>query len=354
MFEGRIVEEIDRWQGMGLYTLRVPELDAWIFCALHDARMGPPTGGTRLKVYPRAEEGLVDALRLSQGMTQKWAALGLPFGGGKAVLCLSRALADQDERELLFGRFAGVLRTLGDRFGTGQDLGTTPGDMRRLARLCSSIHGIDAGTGEVEDPGPYTALGVHLAMKSALGHRFGSPDLEGRTVLIEGLGGVGAPLARRLVEEGARLKLVDLDEGRARELASELGAQVLDRGSHLSLECDVYSPCAVGATLSEANVGQLGCTIVCGAANNQLGSRDDAQRLHARGVLYAPDFIVNAGGAAYCSGLGTAVETEVLMGRVLRIGRTLTEVLEEARAQDESPQLAAERRVDRVLAERGG
>ena len=353
MFEGRVAEEIDRWRGMGLYTRRVRELDAWIFCALHDERLGPPTGGTRLKVYARPEEGVVDALRLSQGMTHKWAAVELPFGGGKAVLCLSRSLADAGERELLLRSYTGVLHALGDRFGTGQDLGTTPEDMRFLARRCPNVHGIDAGTGAVEDPGPHTAFGVHVAMKSALAHRFGTPDLEGRTVMIEGVGGVGAPLARRLAGEGALLKLVDLDEARVREQAADLGAQVLSPGRHLSTECDVYAPCAGGATLNETSVGQLGCAIVCGAANNQLSGLGVAQRLHAGGILYAPDFIVNAGGAAYCSGLGTAVEAEVLRGRVLRIGKTLADVLEEARAQDESPQFAAERRVERVLAERG-
>ncbi len=348
MFDEHVVRELDRWGGIGVYTRRVPELDAWIFCALHDERLGHPTGGTRLKVYERPQDGLIDALRLSKGMTHKWASVDLPFGGGKAVLCLSRPL-ESGERKVLLGNYAEALKTLEGKFGTGQDLGTTPEDMRFLAGLCASVHGIDAESGTVEDPGPYTAFGVHTALKSTLARRFENDAVEGRTIVIEGVGDVGEPLARRLAAEGARLVLVDLDRERADRLAAELGARTVAVGEHMATACDVYAPCAIGATLNSETIPDLGCQTVCGSANNQLLETNDAKRLHARGILYAPDFIANAGGAAYCSGLGTGVARSELEARVLRIGTILTEVFNEAREGDESPLLAAERRVERVL-----
>ena len=351
MFDPEIVRELDEWSGMGVYTRRVPALDAWIFCALHDERLGRPTGGTRIRLYPRPEDGLRDALRLAQGMTFKWAAVELPFGGGKAVLCLSRELAPR-ERELLLREYARALNVLRDSFGTGQDLGSTPEDMRFLGSLCHNVHGLDPKSGEVEDPGPHTALGVHTAIRAAVAHHTGYASLERAEIVVEGVGDVGEPLARMLADDGARLVLVDTDRDKARRLAKTLGARTEEPGNHHALPCDVFVPCAVGATLNAETIPELSCRIVCGSANNQLRTADDATRLHERGILYAPDFIANAGGAAYCSGLGTGVPREELRERVLHIGTILTEVLEEAAGREESPLHAAKRRVRRTL-ERG-
>jgi len=348
MFDPGTVQELDSWGGLGVYSHRAADLDAWIFVALHDDRLGPPTGGTRLKVYACPEDGLIDALRLSRGMTQKWAAIELPFGGGKAVLCLSRALGAGEKRRLLEA-YAAILNTLRGKFGTGQDLGTTVEDMRFLAGLSASVHGIDRETGQVEDPGPHTALGVHAAMRSAFKHRFGSDSFGGRTIVIEGVGDVGAPLARMLARDGARLLLVDLDEARAVALARELDAKTLACGDQFATPCDVYAPCATGATLNPETIPEFVCEMVCGSANNQLLSSADAERLHARGILYVPDFVANAGGAAYCSALGTGIVRSELEARVLNIGTIVSEVCEEAAARNETLLAAAERRVERMF-----
>ncbi|MCG8460613.1 MAG: hypothetical protein MI919_30395 [Holophagales bacterium] len=346
-----ILPLIRAWDGNGTLVRHDRPTGTWILLALHSDQLGPPTGGTRMKVYYGLRDAMRDAMRLAEGMTHKWAGLGMSFGGGKAVMALSRPLDGEQRRGLMY-RYGDLLESLGGAFFTGADLGTGPDDMSHVAERTRYVLGVDGETGQATDPGPFTARGVLAGLRSAVRHQLGRGDLRGVRILIQGLGGVGRPLARELAEEGAELLLSDLDEARARRLAEELGAAAVAADRALTEPCDVLCPCAVGGILSEETISQLACRIVAGSANNQLLEEDDAERLHKWGVLYLPDYIVNAGGAMAFSLMsrGTADRRE-LERRVDGIGGAVAEILGEAREAGISPLAAARARVDRILAE---
>lgn len=340
---------IESWDGIGVLSRYHAPTAAWIFIALHDDTLGAPAGGTRLREYPSPEDGLRDAMRLAEGMTHKWAALDFPFGGGKAVLALSRSLEEPQRRELL-RTYAVLLDSLKGAFSTGEDLGTTPEDMLVLAEHTTSVHGVDRERGTAIDPGPFTAEGVLAAMRAAVSRRFGSAGLSERSVLIQGVGDVGAPLARLLAAEGARVLLSDIDDARAGELAAKLGGRVVPPDEVYDTDCDVYSPCAVGGTLNHETIPRLRCAAVVGSANNQLESPSDAEALHRGGILYAPDYIANGGGALAFGSIHLGVtDEEELSRRVRGIQGTMEELFDEAAGREESPVHAARRRVERVL-----
>lgn len=345
------MQPMDGWDGLGVVVRFDQPTGSWVFVALHDDTLGRPTGGCRMHVYERPAQGLRDALRLAEGMTMKWAAIDLPFGGGKAVLAVPRPL-EGDERRGLLRRFGDLLESLNGAFATGEDLGTTPEDMAFLSTVTRWVKAGRGGAEEPEDPGPWTALGVREGIRAAL-EAGSDAGIQGRTVLIQGVGDVGEPLARLLAAEGVGLLLADVDAGRARTLADELGAEVVDAGDVYWTECDVYAPCALGGTLNSGTIPQLRCRIVAGSANNQLESPSDAEALRVRGILYAPDYIVNGGGALALGLMQSgAVEEAEIRRRVVGIGATLSEIFREAVERGESPVKAANRRVERVL-ERG-
>ena len=307
-------------------------------------------GGTRLRVYERPEDGLADALRLAAGMTHKWAALEMPVGGGKAVLAVPGPLAPA-ERQGLLERYALLLDSLGGRFSTGEDLGTGPQDMLVIGRVSSHVHGVDFEKGVALDPGPFTARGVLAAIRATVAARFDADDLAGCHVAIQGLGHVGAPLARLLAASGAELVLTDIDHPHARGLADEVGGEVVDADEIYDVGCDVYAPCAVGETLNRQTIPRLRCAAVAGSANSQLEREADADALHGRDILYAPDYVANAGGAVAFGSLRLGLATEEqLASRVDSIGPRLQEIFSESAAGEESPLHAARRRVDRFLA----
>lgn len=347
--EAGILELIQGWDGRGVVVRYDAPTGTWMFIALHDDTLGPPVGGCRMQVYPRPEDGLRDALRLAEGMTYKWAALDFPFGGGKAVLAVPRPLAGEARTGLLH-RFGALLNSLGGAYGTGEDLGTTPEDMREIASVSGHVVGMPRGAIGPRDPGPFTALGVLAGMRAALRHRLGSGDLKDCRVLIQGVGDVGEPLARLCAREGASVLLCDLDQAKAFALAVEIGGSVVMQESMYDAECDIYAPCAVGATLNPDTIPRLRCSMVAGSANNQLESDEDAERLADRGILYAPDYVVNAGGAM-AFGLVYQGERrqEELERRVQTIGNTLEEIFGEATEIGGGPLAAARRRVQRVL-----
>jgi leucine dehydrogenase len=341
---------IEGWNGHAVVVRLDRPTGTWIFIAIHDPTLGRPTGGTRMQVYESLEAALLDAQRLAEGMTCKWAAIDMPFGGGKSVLAVPRPLQGAERIEF-FGRYGRFLESLGGTFATGVDLGTTPEDMALIGRETRYVHGLNREDGSPLDPGPFTAQGVFSGMEAALEPVFGGSDLRGRRVLVEGVGDVGAPLARLVAEAGGELLVADIDDRKARDVAGELSAEVVAPGSVYGTPCDVYAPCAVGATLKPETVPKLSCRIVAGSANNQLESAADADRLHERGILYAPDYIINAGGAMAFGLMAQGIEDEaVLFQRVEGIGSSLREIFREAAEGTESPVLAARRRVDRILA----
>lgn len=346
-----VLSLIEAWDGNGVVTRFDRPTGTWIFIALHDATLGRPSGGTRMKVYPALADGLRDAMRLAEGMTYKWAGLGLPFGGGKAVLALGQPL-EGERKEGLLGRYGALIESLSGAFGTGADLGTGPDEMLAVARRCRYVLGVDYDTMTSTDPGPYTAHGVLCGLRAAVAQVYGSDDLAGRTVLVQGLGGVGRPLARSLAGLGATVLVSDVDDGRTELLVGELGCRAVAPESVYSTPCDVYAPCAVGATLNPHTIPKLACRIVAGSANNQLLDADDAERLHQRGILYAPDYVINSGGAMAFSLMRDGVRgEEALMERVTGVGRAIAEILKEAADSREEPLATARRRVDRILAE---
>jgi leucine dehydrogenase len=345
---------IEDWNGLAVLSRYHRSSAAWIFIALHDDSLGTPTGGTRIKLYPTPEDGLRDGMRLAEGMTHKWAAIDLDFGGGKAVLALSRAVSEA-EREQLLATYGELLAALKGGFSTGQDLGTTPEDMLFLRGYTPHVHGPDPETGKPLDPGPYTARGVFVGIRAAADQVFGSTELTGRRILVQGVGGVGYPLAGLCTEAGATVLVSDVDDKRATGVACELHCEAVPANAVYSTPCDVYAPCAVGATLNHETIPQLVCRAVAGSANNQLAETEDADRLFERGILYAPDYVINAGGAL-AFGLKARGETdEARIGdRLDGLGATLAEILSEAAERAESPLRAARRRVDRVLARARG
>jgi len=343
---------IESWGGRAVVVHHDAPTGTWIFICLHDNTLGPCTGGSRMKVYDALEDALRDAMRLSEGMTAKWAAINGSFGGGKAVLAVPRPM-EGDERRGLLERYGDLVEALAGGFWTGEDMGTTSADMQVIATRTRWVHGFDPDHREKIDPSPYTARGVFRGIEAAVRTVYGEADLDGRSVLIQGTGAVGFHLGRLLREAGATLLVSDIDAERAAEAAAALDAQVVPADEVYATPCDVYAPCAVGATLNPSTVPLLACRIVAGSANNQLASEEDGERLAGRGVLYVPDYIINAGGALSFALIGEGVPPgETLFSKIDTIGETVAEILAEAAERGESPVRTARRRVERTLSRR--
>ena len=306
---------------------------AYTVVAVHSTVRGSALGGCRMWRYASSADGARDALRLSRAMTFKAAAAALPLGGGKGVVCADpgRPPAGRRRRDMLLD-FADTVNALDGRYVTAEDVGTSARDMAVIAGGTEHVRGLSRSKGGSGDPSPYTALGVEAAIRACCERRFGSPNLEGRTVSVIGVGRVGSKLARRLARAGATLILTDIDEAK-RSFAEGLpGSRWADPSSALLAEVDVVAPCALGGAVDEVTVGRLRCHVLCGAANNQLAHDGLAEDLEAHGILYGPDFIANAGGL-----INIAVELEGYdpgraRRRVARIGDTMREVLERAHA----------------------
>ena len=345
-------EELLRgWDGEEVALRYHAPTETWMFVCVQSTVLGPAAGGTRLKVYPGPEDALRDGLRLAAAMTSKNAIAGLPLGGGKAVLAVPELPSGEARRELLL-RYADLLESLHGTYWTACDMNTAPPDMDVIAERCSYVFARTEANGGSGTSAPATADGVLVGIRASVARAFGSEDLEDRTVVIQGVGSVGAPLARQLMDAGARLVLADVDEVRAKELAAEVGADAVAADEAIEIECDVFSPCAIGGVLSAETVPRLRCAIVAGAANNQLSSPEDADRLAERGILYAPDYVVNAGGIIHLAALEMLGEDLARRDeRIAGIAGTLTEVYRLADAEGISTERAAERMVETRLEE---
>ena len=335
MFE----ELLRQWDGEEVVVRYDHETGAWMLVCIHSTALGPAMGGTRLKEYASPAEALEDGLRLAAGMTRKLAVAGLPCGGGKAVLAVSR-VPEGDERRRLFERYGDLIAAIGGTYVTGPDVNTGVDDMDAIAARTPHVFCRSSANGGSGDPSIHTALGTFHGIRAALRHVDGTDDLAGRAILVQGTGHVGANLARLLLDAGAVVIVSDVDEERARAT----GAELVPVDGALELDCDVYAPCALGATLNEESIPRLRCRIVAGAANNQLATDADGERLRARGILYAPDFVINAGGAMHGIGLEQLGWDEAeLARRVEGIGETLTRIFETAAADGITTDEAAER-----------
>jgi leucine dehydrogenase len=342
---------IESWDGEAVVSRRDAQARAWIFIAIHDTTLGPAVGGTRMRAYSQPSAALEDAMRLAEAMTAKWAVLDIPFGGGKCVIAPDEPLGGE-ARDSLFERYGRLLESLRGAFQSGVDLGVTPRDMSVVARVSRHVHGVDFSDGSTRDPGPYTARGVLLAIEASLEVAYGDPDPAKRSILIQGVGDVGRPLAHLLAKAGARVLVSDIDRARAAMVATEVRGRTVAAEDAMGTVCDVFAPCAVGGILDEDFVERLACKIVAGSANAQLAAPDIADELHRRGIVYAPDFVANGGGAAAFGLMALGEGEKAALRKVDGIGGTLREIFQEARARDESPLAAARRIVERRLAER--
>lgn len=325
-----------------------PDVGLKAIIAVHSTTLGPGLGGCRMWKYSSDEEAITDALRLSRGMTYKAAAAGLNLGGGKAVIVGD---SKKDKSEALFRAFGRYVDSLGGLYITAEDVGTDMEDMELILSETRWVTGVSPSHGGSGDPSPVTAYGTLQGIKSAVNWKLGDPSLKGRTVAIQGLGSVGGYLAEYLIQEGAKVFGTDIDED-AIEAAREKGVEIVKRDEIFDLDSDIFAPCALGAILNDDTIPRLKCSIVAGASNNQLGEeKKHAKMLDERGILYAPDFVINAGGLIN-------VYNELMGGynqeRALRMTRSiylnLSRVFEIAKRDGITTAVAADRLAEERIA----
>jgi leucine dehydrogenase len=262
--------------------------------AVHSTHLGPAAGGCRFWHYADPAQGLTDALRLSRGMSYKNAMAGLPLGGGKAVIIADENRTKSPEMLHCFGK---AVDRLCGRYVTAEDVGMSVVDMIEIRRQTPFVAGLPVEGGDVGgDPGPHTSLGVFLGLKAAVRRGLGKDSVNGLHIALQGAGSVATGVAVHAAAEGAKLSIADVDAAKAQKLADATGGKVVGTDEILGLEADVLSPCALGAILDEQTIAALRVPVVAGGANNQLAEKEDGPRLHARGILYAPDYVINAGG----------------------------------------------------------
>lgn len=315
--------------------------------AIHDTTLGPGLGGTRFYPYATEDEALTDVLRLSKGMTYKAACAGLSFGGGKAVIIGDPSRVGSDALFIAYGKF---IESLGGSYITAEDVGTTVPNMVIVSHETDHVSGLPMAQGGSGDPSPATARGVVAALEAVAMRLWGDESLRGRRIAIKGIGKVGMSLAERLHGLGADLVVADINEVATDLAARDIGAKVTSVDDIHSVDCDIFSPCALGADLDETSIPELACAAIAGSANNQLATDADGQRLKDAGILYAPDFVVNAGGiiniAAEHGGYSVAKAAQM----VDKIKVNLSEILDEAESLDTDTHQAAEHVAERRIA----
>jgi len=316
--------------------------------AVHSTHLGPAAGGARFWHYAEDEEALTDALRLSRGMSYKNAMAGLPLGGGKSVL-----LADSDRTKTpdLLHAFGKAVEHLGGRYITAEDVGMSVADMIEVARSTKFVAGLPNSPGDVGgDPGPHTSLGVFLGIKAAVKWALGKDDLKGLHIALQGAGSVATGVALHACAEGARLSIADVDQAKAEKLASRAGGAVVSPDEVLSLEADVLSPCALGAVLNESTIAQLNVPIVAGGANNQLAGPEDGERLQKRNILYAPDYVINAGGIInVCTEYLADGDASLVRRRIEGIPVRLEQIWREGADTGQDPAAVADAMAQRLI-----
>ncbi|GAB4147976.1 MAG: branched-chain amino acid dehydrogenase [Planctomycetota bacterium] len=327
-----------------------PESGLHAYIAIHDTTLGPALGGLRMWPYATGEDALFDVKRLSKGMTYKSAVAHTGLGGGKAVI-----IGDpkKDKSEALYLSMGRLIDSLGGTYITAEDVNTSVEDLAIVRRATRWVTGLSREDGGSGNPSPYTALGVFLGIRAALDRVFGSDDPEGRRIAIQGVGAVGSSLARRLVEAGAEVHAADKNRDRLESLRKEIGILPISEQQVLTMECDVFAPCALGAVLDDRTVPALNCRIVAGAANNLLLEPRHGKMLADRGILYAPDYVINAGGiinvgVEFAEG---GYDEKLALDKIERIPAALRELWDIAEQQKIPPSDAADHLAERILEE---
>ncbi len=312
--------------------------------AIHSTALGPAAGGTRFWHYADKADAIVDALRLSRGMSYKNAMAGLPAGGGKAVILDARGTKKSPE---FLAAFARAVDNLGGRYITAQDVGMSEADMIELSKTTKHVAGLPGQSGG--DPGPSTARGVYLGVCATVARAMKRDSVAGVHIAIQGVGSVGGGLARWLAQDGARLTIADADPARAQALAAELDAETVPADEIMMVDADVLSPCALGAILTTESIDALKVVAIAGGANNQLATAAQGAELAARGILYAPDYVINAGGIInVLRHIGGARDAEV-DARINGIPDRLNEIWDESAATGDTPAEVADRIAQRLI-----
>jgi leucine dehydrogenase len=322
--------------------------------ALHSTHLGPGAGGTRFWHYAEPAAAMRDVLRLSRGMSFKNAMAGLPMGGGKAVIL---ADANRTKTPEMLAAFGDAVDALGGRYVTAEDVGISEADMVAISQRTAFVSGLPVAGADAAggDPGPFTALGIYHGIKAAVRHKLGRDSLAGVHVAVQGTGSVGGGVARLLARDGARLTLADIHEDRAASLAAELGGQAVASEAIMDTACEVFSPNALGAILDDAGIARLDCAIVAGGANNQLARAHHGAMLAERGILYAPDYVINAGGIIsvaheyLCRRDDAPSDVTEVKERIAQIPGRLEQIWQESDTSGVSPDQVADRMAQKLI-----
>ncbi|WP_407268309.1 branched-chain amino acid dehydrogenase [Radiobacillus sp. PE A8.2] len=314
--------------------------------AIHDTTLGPALGGTRMWTYASEGAAIEDALRLAKGMTYKNAAAGLNLGGGKTVI-----IGDprKDKNEAMFRAFGRYIQGLNGRYITAEDVGTTVADMDIIHEETNFVTGISPTYGSSGNPSPVTAYGVYQGIKAAAREAFGSDVLEGKKIAVQGVGSVAYTLCEHLHQEGAQLIVTDINEEAVKRAVEAFGAKAVDPNDIYAVECDIYAPCALGATINDDTIPQLKAKVIAGAANNQLKETKHGDILHEKGIVYAPDYVINAGGVINIADELSGYNKERALKRVETIYNNLAKVFDISKRDNIPTYLAADRMAEQRI-----
>jgi len=315
--------------------------------AIHDTTLGPALGGTRMWTYESEEAAIEDALRLAKGMTYKNAAAGLNLGGGKTVI-----IGDprKDKNEEMFRAFGRYIQGLNGRYITAEDVGTTVADMDLIHEETNFVTGISPSFGSSGNPSPVTAFGVYRGMKAAAKEAFGTDSLEGKVIAVQGVGNVAFNLCKYLHEEGAQLIVTDINKESVQRAVEEFGATAVDPDDIYNVQCDIYAPCALGATINDKTIPQLKAKVIAGAANNQLKETRHGDLIHELGIVYAPDYVINAGGVINVADELYGYNRERAMKKVEGVYDNIAKVIEISKRDGIPTYLAADRLAEERIA----
>jgi leucine dehydrogenase len=327
-----VVDELlSGWDGESVSVHLDRQTGTWMFVCVHSTALGTAAGGTRIKHYDSFDAALQDGMRLSEAMSLKLASVSFPHGGGKGVIALPTTEQPQGEaRRRLLHEYGAFVKSLGGLYSCAPDMNTSAADMDVIAEVCPYVFCKTEAAGGSGDTAPDTAVGVLHGIRAACRYAFGSDDLSLRTILVQGAGGVGGRLIELLEEADADVIATDIDEGRLARLEAR-GIKVVAPDQALTTPCDVLAPCATGGIINARTIPHLRCKVIAGGANNQLENPHDADLLRARGIAYAPDFVINAGGVLHGGGLEEQHWTREILNRHLAaIGDVVYEILQRA------------------------
>ncbi|WP_027963387.1 Leu/Phe/Val dehydrogenase [Halalkalibacillus halophilus] len=317
--------------------------------SIHDTTLGPALGGTRMWTYESEEDAVIDSLRLAKGMTYKNAAAGLNLGGGKTVI-----IGDpkKDKNPEMFRAFGRYIQGLNGRYITAEDVGTTVLDMDTIYMETDYVTGISPEFGSSGNPSPATAYGCYLGMKASAKEAFGSDSLEGKVVTVQGVGNVAYTMCKHLHEEGAKLIVTDIHKESVQRAVNDFGAQAIDPNDIYDVDCDIYAPCALGATINDETIPRIKAKVIAGSANNQLAEPRHGKILHEKGIVYAPDYVINSGGVINVADELNGYNRDRAFKQIETIYDSLTKIYDISKRDDvgahEAADRMAEERIDSV------